>query len=45
MTANPPFRTIQLQRDTAANWTSANTLLAEGELGLEMDTRKAKIGD
>lgn len=45
MTANPPFRTIQLQRDTAANWTSANTLLAEGEVGLEMDTRKAKVGD
>lgn len=41
----PPFRTIQLQRDTSANWTSANTLLAEGELGLEMDTKKAKMGD
>lgn len=40
-----PYRTIQLQRDIAANWTSANTLLAEGELGLELDTRKAKIGD
>jgi len=36
---------IQIRRDTAANWTSANPTLAEGELGLETDTRKLKIGD
>ena len=36
---------IQFRRDTAANWTSANPTLASGELGLETDTRKFKIGD
>ena len=35
---------IQLRRDTAANWTSANPTLAEGELGLETDTTFYKIG-
>ena len=36
---------IQLRRDTAANWTSANTILNPGEVGFETDTSKAKIGD
>ena len=36
---------IQIRRDTAANWTSANTVLAQGELGAETDTSKIKIGD
>lgn len=36
---------IQFRRDTAANWTSVNPVLAEGELGLELDTDKFKIGD
>jgi hypothetical protein len=36
---------IQLRRDTAANWTSANPTLASGEIGLETDTDKVKIGD
>lgn len=36
---------IQFRRDTAANWTSANPTLAAGELGLETDTLKYKIGD
>lgn len=36
---------IQLRRDTAANWTSANPTLAQGELGLETDTLKIKAGD
>lgn len=36
---------IQLRRDTAANWTSEDTVLAEGEIGLETDTGKIKIGD
>ena len=36
---------IKLRRDTAANWTSANTVLAAGELGLETDTAKLKAGD
>ena len=36
---------IQIRRDTAANWTSANPILAQGELGAETDTSKIKIGD
>jgi hypothetical protein len=36
---------IQIRRDTAANWTSANPILAQGELGLETDTDKFKVGD
>ena len=36
---------IQIRRDTAANWTSANPTLAQGELGLETDTDKFKVGD
>lgn len=31
---------IQLRRDTAANWTNANPVLADGELGFETDTKK-----
>lgn len=37
--------TIQLRRDTAANWTSANPVLAEGELGVVLDDFSYKIGD
>nr|DAL22183.1 MAG TPA_asm: hyaluronidase [Caudoviricetes sp.] len=36
---------IQLRRDTAANWTSANPTLAQGEIGIETNTLKAKIGN
>tara|TARA_R110000782_G_scaffold64117_1_gene130912 strand:- start:1403 stop:2155 length:753 start_codon:yes stop_codon:yes gene_type:complete len=36
---------IQIRRDTAANWTSANPVLAQGELGIETDTSKVKAGD
>jgi hypothetical protein len=36
---------IQIRRDTATNWTSANPTLAQGELGLETDTLKIKAGD
>jgi hypothetical protein len=36
---------IQFRRDTAANWVSVNPVLAEGELGLELDTERYKIGD
>jgi|GEM_PF-5867546 len=39
------FRLIQLRRDTAANWASANPILAQGEPGFELDTLKMKIGD
>jgi hypothetical protein len=36
---------IQIRRDTAANWTSANPTLARGEFGHEIDTNLLKIGD
>jgi hypothetical protein len=36
---------IQLRRDTAANWTSINPTLAQGEPGLETDTGKIKYGN
>ena len=36
---------IQPRRDTAANWTAANPVLAIGELGYETDTRKYKRGN
>jgi len=35
---------IQIRRGTAAQWTSANPTLAAGEMGVESDTRKTKIG-
>jgi hypothetical protein len=36
---------IQVRRDIATSWTSTDPTLAEGELGLETDTGKLKIGD
>jgi hypothetical protein len=36
---------IQLRRGSAAAWVAANPILADGELGLEVDTRFYKIGD
>lgn len=36
---------IQVKRGTASSWTSANTVLAAGEIGFETDTRKTKVGD
>jgi len=36
---------IQLRRDTAANWTSNNPTLREGEVGIETDTLKMKVGN
>ena len=36
---------MQQRRSTAAQWTSANSVLAAGEIGVETDTRKFKIGD
>ncbi len=35
---------IQVRRGTASEWTSVNPTLAAGELGVETDTRKIKIG-
>lgn len=37
--------TIQYRRGTAAEWTSVNPVLADGEPGLETDTDKMKTGD
>jgi len=37
--------TIKQRGDTAAAWISANTVLADREVGWETDTRKAKLGD
>lgn len=36
---------IQLRNDTAENWTSANPVLLKGEMGVEIDTGKTKIGN
>lgn len=36
---------IQLRHDTAANWASVNPILLEGEVGIETDTLKQKVGD
>lgn len=39
-----PYR-IQLRHDNAAAWTAADPTLFEGEIGIETDTDKIKIGD
>jgi len=39
------YKRILLRRDTAANWTSGNPVLASGELGYETNTGKFKIGN
>lgn len=36
---------IQLRRDTAANWTRINPILADGEPGLDITNNKIKMGD
>lgn len=36
---------IQHRRGPAADWTSANPVLADGEMGVETDTLKVKIGN
>lgn len=36
---------IQLRRGTAAQWTTENPLLADGEQGFEKDTGRRKVGD
>ncbi len=39
------YKRILLRRDTAANWTSNNPVLAAGEFGYETNTGKYKIGN
>ena len=36
---------IQLRRDIAENWTNANPVLDDGEVGIEKNTRKFKFGN
>lgn len=36
---------IQLRNDTAGNWNTQNPVLLEGEMGVETDTGKTKIGN
>lgn len=36
---------IQLRNDLAANWTTKHPVLNKGEIGIEIDTRKMKVGD
>lgn len=36
---------IQFRRGTAAEWTLANPILAQGEMGIELDTLQFKLGD
>jgi len=36
---------LRHRRDTAANWTSNNPVMQDGQLGYETDTRKFKFGD
>lgn len=40
-----PYIQFQLRRGLASEWTSANPVLASGEMGLETDTYKVKIGN
>lgn len=37
--------TIQIRRDTEANWTSNNPVLAVGEFAYSTDTYKVKVGN
>ena len=36
---------IVSRNDTSSNWNTANPLLLKGEIGIEIDTNKIKIGD
>lgn len=36
---------VQLRHDTAANWTTYNPKLLSGEIGIETDTNRMKIGN
>ena len=39
-----PFIQLQFRRSPAAQWTVDNPILASGEMGIEIDTNKFKIG-
>jgi hypothetical protein len=38
-------RTIKLRRGSSVSWLSKNPILEAGELGIEIDTNRFKIGD
>ena len=40
-----PFIQFQLRRGTANEWQSQSVILAQGEFGLETDTKQLKLGD
>jgi hypothetical protein len=39
------YKKILFRRDTASNWNTANPVLSAGEIGLESNTNKIKLGD
>lgn len=45
MATNTVRVTLQVRHDTAADWTTRNPILAQGEYGLETDTFLLKIGN
>lgn len=46
LTGNKILKTrIVLKNDTAENWSHSTGVLLKGEIGIEIDTRKFKIGD
>ena len=36
---------IQLRRGGAQEWQNSNPILAQGEIGIEIDTSRLKVGD
>jgi len=40
-----PFIQLQIRRDTLANWVSTNPVLANGEMGINLNTYQYKLGD
>lgn len=45
MSGNTAPWQIRIKRDTAEGWALKNLILLEDEIGLEIDTRKFKIGN
>jgi hypothetical protein len=41
----PAETIIKLRRGTASQWTTADSTLAAGEMGIETDTGRSKFGD
>lgn len=43
--STPSYTLIQLRNDLAANWASVNPVLSNGEMGVEIDTGRCKVGN